>query len=120
MENTLFLAALAHNPKDLAMFIAAAIGSWLMGLLVFAIFYGWCRLSAGFAMRLGYTFALFLFLVALFFVFVDLSRYFVWWQYTPGTTNAVMNDAILLLALSVVWLVVIWTVWPKPRKVPAV
>jgi len=113
VENTLYLVAM--DGLQLATFLALALGCWAAGILIFFLFYGPCALAPGLAMRLGYTFGLSIFLVCVFFVFRDVSVYFAWWRYSPGPTTGVMGDAILLLAVSLIWLLVIWTAWPKPR-----
>jgi len=114
VENTLYLLGISGS--DLGLLLGVLAGCWLLGLLIFWLFYALCALPAGLAMRLGYTFALAFFLTCIFFVFRDLKEYFVWWHYTPGPKQAVMADAILVLALSVVWLVLIWAIWPRPSR----
>lgn len=118
MADTLYL--LAITGRDLALLLGVVVGCWLLGLLIFWLFYGGCALAAGLSMRIGYTFGLIVFLILIFFVLRDLREYFVWWQFTPGPTAAVMNSAILVLALSVLWLVLIWAIWPRPRRQPGV
>ena len=117
MEDTFWLFAM--TARDLGMFLAIIAGAWLISFLIFWLFYGGCSLAAGLSMRLGYTYGLILFLIAIFFVFRDIKEYFVWWHYTPGSTSAVMNDAILVWALSFVWLVLMWFIWPRPRRQPS-
>ena len=115
MENTLYLFAMLSNGRDLGLFLLVILGAVALGLLAFWLFYGLCSLSAGLSMRLGHTFGLLYFLVAVFFVVRELKEYFVWWHYTPGPTTAVMADAVLIWALSALWLILIWAIWPRPR-----
>jgi hypothetical protein len=68
-------------------------------------------------MRLAHTYIVVLLVTCFFFVFRDLMQYFVWWHYTPGPLSGVMGDAILVLAISFLWLILIWTIWPRPKRV---
>ena len=117
MENTLYLAAM--NGTQLAIFLAVMVGCWGLGLIVFFLFYGACSLAPGLSMRLGYTFGLLMFWVSAFFAFRDITPFFAWWRYSPGPTTGVLGDAILLIAVSLIWLLVIWTAWPRPRPASA-
>jgi len=114
LESTLYLFAM--DAHDLLMLIIVALSCWLTTLMIFWIFYGLCALAPGLSMRLGYTFGILLFLICIFFVFRDLKEYFVWWQYTPGRTMAVVADAVLVLAVALLQLLLIWTIWPRPKR----
>ncbi len=118
MENILYLFAI--TPHDLGMLIAVIAGCWLISLIIFWVFYSLCSLAAGLSMRLGYTYGIVLFLISIFFVFRDLKEYFVWWHYTPGPTNAVIADAVLVLAICLLKLILMWAIWPKPKPAEAV
>ena len=115
MQDIFYLTAL--TPAHLGLLIAVIVGCKLIGLLIFLLFYSVCNLPAGLSMRLANTYSVVLLLISLFCVFSDLTRYFVWWHYTPGPASGVMGDAILLLALCFVWLVLVWAVWPRPKRV---
>lgn len=117
MEEVLYLFAI--TPHDLGLLVAVALGCWLISLLIFWTFYGICSLTAGLSMRLGYTYGCVLFLVAIFFVFADLTKYFVWWHYTPGSPLAVAADAVLLLGIALLKLIVVWAIWPRPARAGA-
>lgn len=106
----------AMNAHDIWLLILVLACAYVFRLVVFWLFYGLCGLAAGLSMRLAYTFGLLYLLVGLFFVVRDLKEYFVWWHYTPGPRAAVMNDAILVWAFSALWLVLIWAIWPRPRR----
>lgn len=114
MQNVLYIFAM--RGPEVGLLLGVIAGSWLIGLIIFWLYYGLCSLSAGLAMRLGYTFSLLLFLVSIFFVFPQLTRFFAFWQYSPAPRGAVLNDAILVLALSVIWLFLMWALWPRPRR----
>lgn len=116
MENILYLFAMGNNPSDLGLLIGVGVGCWLIGLVFFWVFYGLCSLAAGLSMRLGYTYAIVLFLVAVFFVFTDLREYFAWWRYTPGPTTGVIGDFVLLMVIVLLKIVLMWSIWPRPRR----
>jgi hypothetical protein len=115
VQNTLYLFAM--TPSDLLRLVAVIVGAKLIGLFIFWLFYGVCNLGAGLSMRLAHLWATLLFLIAIFCVFRDLMKYFVFWHYTPGPYSGVLGDAILVLALSLLWMILVWTIWPKPRRV---
>lgn len=119
MEQVLYLFAMLHNAHDLGLMLGVLVGAWIASLLIFWVFYSGCSLGAGLSMRVGCTFGVVLMLICTCFVFRDLKEYFIWWHYTPGPTPAVMADAILLWGLSIVWLVLIWAIWPRPRRIEA-
>ena len=118
MQGIFYLTAI--RPADLGLLIAVAVGCKLLGLLIFFVFYSVCNLSAGLSMRLAHTYIVFMLVVSYLFVFRDLMQYFVWWHYTPGPVSGVMGDAILVLALCALWLILVWGIWPRPKRVAVV
>lgn len=116
MESILYLFAMVREPRDFGMLVAVAAGCWLLSLFIYWVFYGLCSLAAGLSIRLGYTYGIVLFVIAVLFVFPDLKEYFVWWRYSPGPSSGVMGDFILLMAVALLKLVLFWAIWPRPRK----
>jgi hypothetical protein len=117
LENILYLFALIRQPRDLGLLVAAGVGCWLLSLFIYWVFYGLCALAAGLSIRLAYTYGIIVFAIGVLFVFPDLKEYFVWWRYSPGPTSGVIGDFILLMSVVILHLILMWAIWPRPRKI---